>query len=526
MRRSALRVVAAAFAFVCFCAADAVAKDRALLVGIDEYKSPLVKGTDGCENDTLLLEGFLTKRLGFKGSDIHVLKNSDATADAIREEVRRWLVEGTRPGDRVFFAYSGHGTRVPDEPNGDEDRDKMDEALAVYDVEPRRPFIRGAPVVPARGYITDDEVSRWIGDLHGRQVVMLFDSCHSGTISRSGGDGGTQPSRFLRFKDDADSKDAGDVYSPDYDKPTSRDMGEYTEGFLKTAVEGVVVISAARSDQEAFPINARKYGRAQGALTYLFVEKQQESLIPVGRMQDALNEGMEELKRAGLLTRGRNGQYQSPQVEIYSRELAGLPLFGGTDGASWTLAPKIALHNSLSKTEVKIWTGDGRGEYSITKSAGSRGAGEMIPLFVKTSSPGYLYIWVFSRGEQGDVASLLFPSRFDENNRVEAGAISFPRCKEGRLTCEAKDRYEFYAAEPEGSDVWVALVTDERLELRESGHVYSWADAFDRIGLDKVQEALSKYVTEATTRGGGVRLAQRPTVADWQADTLVIKTHK
>ena len=524
MRRSALRVVAAAFALACLCAA-ARAKDRALLVGIDEYKSPLVKGTDGCENDTVLLKDFLTKSLKFDPNDIRVLTNRDATADAIREAVRRWLVEGTRPGDRVFFAYAGHGTRVPDEAKGDEDLDGMDEALAVYDVEPRLPIIRGAPVVPARGYITDDEVSRWISDLHGRQVVMLFDSCHSGTISRGADGGEARPSRFLRFKDDADSKGARAVYSPDYNtNKLSRDMGEATEGFLKTAVEGVVVISAAKADQEAFPIDAKGDGHIQGALTYLFVEKQRDRLIPVGRMQDELNQGMEELRRAGLLSRGRNGQYQSPQVEIYSQELAALPVFGGVGVASWTLAPQIALHNPLSNTEVKIWTGDGRSEYSITKRSSSRGPGELIPLLVRTSKPGYLYIWVFSRGEYGDAASCLFPSKYEENNRVPAGTISFPRCRDGKPTCEEK--YEFYAVEPEGSDVWVALVTDEKLDLRESGHVYSWADAFDRIGLVKVQEALSKYVTEATTRGGGVRLTQRPTVADWQADTLVIKTHR
>jgi hypothetical protein len=523
MRKSSLRVVAAAFALACFCAA-AHAKDRALLVGIDVYENPRFKAR-GCVNDTILLRDFLTSKLKFDKDDIHVLKNSEATADAIREEVRNWLVKDTRPGDRVFFAYAGHGTRVPDEPNGDEVQDKMDEALAVYDVEPRLPIIRGAPVIPARGYITDDEVSRWIGDLHGRQVVMLFDSCHSGTISRGVSGGSAAPSRFLRFSDDEDSEGTRAVYSPDYDKPTSRDMGEYTEGFLKTAVEGVVVISAARADQEAFPIDASKYKRMQGALTYLFVEKQQDGLIPVGGMQDALNEGMEELKRAGLLARGRNGQYQSPQVEIYSQGLAALPIFGGMGVASWTLAPQIALHNSLSKTEVKIWTGDGRNDYSITKSIRSRGQGETIPLLVRTSRPGYLYIWVFSRGEHGDVASCLFPSKFEEDNAVKAGTISFPRCRDGKQTCEEKDRYEFYAVEPEGSDVWVALVTDEKLDLRDSGHVYSWADAFDRIGLEKVQEALSKYVTQATTRGGAVGLTVRPTVADWQADTLVLKTH-
>lgn len=518
MRKGAVRVIAAALVLA-GCCAVAAAKDRALLIGIDRYQSRLIADTDGCENDTTLLKEFLTTKLKFRDVDVHILTNEDATVRKIRDAVRDWLIEGTQPGDRVFFAYSGHGTRVPDEPNGDEVLDHMDEALAVYDVEPKLPVVYGSPAVAVSGYITDDEVSRWVADLHGRQVVMLFDSCHSGTISRGADGGEERPSRFLRFKAEAGAHGTRDIYSPDYNtNPQSRDMGEATEGFLKQAVNGVVVISAAKADQEAFPIYLSN-GRAQGALTYLFVEKQRDGVIPVGSLQSVLNEGIEELKRAHLLSRGRNGQYQNPQVEMYSQQLAALPIFGGLKVESWTLAPELALHNQLSQTEVKIWTADGRKAYDLTR-------GETIPLVVSTSRPGYLYIWVFSRDEeQGDVARCLFPSEYEENNAVGAGTISFPRCKEGKANCTDKDRYEFFAANPPGRDVWVALITDQKLKLRGYEHVYSWAEAFEYIGLEKVRAALSKYVKEATTRGGGIRPTQ-PTVMDWQAGALVLQAHR
>jgi hypothetical protein len=518
MRKVVTRGLAAALMLAGCCAASA-AKDRALLIGIDRYQSPYVANTDGGENDTTLLKEFLKAKLKFRETDIRVLKNEKATADGIRDAVRDWLIEGTRPGDRVFLAYAGHGTRVPDEPKGDEVLDHLDEALAVYDVEPKLPVVYGSPAVAVSGYITDDEVSRWIADLHGRQVVMLFDSCHSGTISRGAG-GEEAPSRFLRFKTGSGGRETRDVYSPDYNtNPQSRDMSVTTEGFLKKAVNGVIVISAAKADQEAFPIIARQYGRAQGALTYVFVEKQQEGLIPVGSLQGVLNEGIEELKRARLLSRGRNGQYQSPQVEIYSQQLAAMPIFGGLGVESWTAAPELALHNQLSRTEVKIWTADGRRAYNLTR-------GESIPLVVSTSRPGYLYVWVFSRDEEhGDTARCLFPSKYEEDNAVAAGNISFPRCKEGKADCPEKDRYEFFATNPPGRDVWVALVTDQKLKLRGHDHDYSWAEAFDHIGLDKVRAALSQYVKEATTRGGGVRPVQ-PTVMDWQAGMLVLQAYK
>lgn len=499
-----------------------MARDRVLLIGIDDYENQNIKDIEGCENDTKLLKAFLISQLGFKEGDIKVLINKQATESEIRNFVLGWLIGDTRPGDRVFLAYSGHGTRVPDE-SGDEQKDGMDEALAAYDVRPREPVRKGRPVIPESGYILDDEISRWIADLHGRQVVMLFDSCHSGTISRGANNNAGLGSRFLRFKEEEVAREKGDVYSPDYNKSSrSRDMDTATEGFLDKVVNGVVIISAAKADQEAFPIFAGKYARQQGALTYLFVEKQLDSLVPIEKLQDTLSSGMDELKQAKLLTRGGNGEYQVPEVEIYSQQTA-LPIFGGPLKTSWTTAPEIALYNPLSKTKVEIWTADKRQAYSITTRNKYDQPGETIPLVVKTSDPGYLYIWVFSRNDE---AKCLFPSKFDKMNFVKAGTYTFPRCVGGKEKCADEDMYEYFASKPEGFDVWVALVTDQPLELRTDDYTYSWAEAFQRIGLEKVRVALSEYVKQATSRGGDVRLVQKPMVAAWQAGTVVLNAYK
>lgn len=500
-----------------------MARDRVLLIGIDDYENQHIKDIEGCENDTKLLKAFLISQLGFREGDIKVLINEQATESEIRKVVLGWLIGETQPGDRVFLAYSGHGTRVPDA-SGDEQKDGMDEALAAYDVRPREPVRKGKPVIPESGYILDDEISRWIADLHGRQVVMLFDSCHSGTISRGMGNNSVGlESRFLRFKDEEAAREKEDVYSPDYNKSSrSRDMDTATEGFLDKVVNGVVIISAAKADQEAFPIFAGKYGRQQGALTYLFVEKQMAGLVPIEKLQDTLSSGMEDLKLAKLLTRGRNGEYQVPEVEIYSQQNA-LPIFGGSPKTSWIAAPKVALYNPLSKTKVEIWTADNRQAYSITTRNKYGQPGETIPLVVRTSDPGYLYIWVFSRNDE---AKCLFPSKFDKMNFVKAGTYAFPRCKEGKETCADEDMYEYFASEPEGFDVWVALVTAQPLELRPNDYTYSWAEAFQRIGLEKVQAALSEYVRQATSRGGDVRLVQKPTVTAWQAGAVVLNAYK
>jgi|SRR5882724_5683534 len=61
---------------------------------------------------------FLVKSCGFLDSEIRLLVDDRATTDAIRERLA-WLVNGLRPGDRVLFHYSGHGTIIPlRAPNG------------------------------------------------------------------------------------------------------------------------------------------------------------------------------------------------------------------------------------------------------------------------------------------------------------------------------------------------------------------------------------------------------------------------
>ena len=71
-----------------------------------------------------------------------------------------------RRGDLFFLTYSGHGGQVPDV-TGEED-DKKDETWCLYD-----------------GQLIDDELyfelSRFAA---GVRILVLSDSCHSGTVTR------------------------------------------------------------------------------------------------------------------------------------------------------------------------------------------------------------------------------------------------------------------------------------------------------------------------------------------------------
>jgi hypothetical protein len=150
----------------------------ALCIGINDYPGT---GNDltGCVNDANDWATVLAER----GYTAVTLLNSDATGDAIRNGIRE-LVNTAKYGDRVVITYSGHGTWVPDR-NGDE-ADRRDEAICPYDLD--------------RGVIIDDELYGMFSvRARGARIVMISDSCHSGTVSRFANFGTTDTTSRVRF---------------------------------------------------------------------------------------------------------------------------------------------------------------------------------------------------------------------------------------------------------------------------------------------------------------------------------------
>jgi hypothetical protein len=72
------------------------------------------------------------------------------------------------PGGVFFLSYSGHGGQVPDRNDDDDETDHMDETWVAYDRQ-----------------IVDDELYALYGKFaEGVRIVVLSDSCHSGSVNR------------------------------------------------------------------------------------------------------------------------------------------------------------------------------------------------------------------------------------------------------------------------------------------------------------------------------------------------------
>jgi hypothetical protein len=99
------------------------------------------------------------------GYETTVLSTEAATRDAVQAAIRK-AADTLSSGDIFLLTYSGHGGQVPDR-NGDE-RDLADETWCLYD-----------------GELIDDEINYlWTSFAEGVRIVVLSDSCHSGTVTR------------------------------------------------------------------------------------------------------------------------------------------------------------------------------------------------------------------------------------------------------------------------------------------------------------------------------------------------------
>lgn len=155
---------------LCAPAVAQAAEWRALVIGIDAYEhvSPL----KGAVNDARDIAGTL-KAAGVQ--DLTTLYDEDATRDAV---LSNWqaLIERSAPDDVLVLSYAGHGAQEPEWVAGSED-DSMDEVflLAGFDV-----------AAPGNGErLRDDDVAAMLQAAGERSVLVLADSCHSGTMTRS-----------------------------------------------------------------------------------------------------------------------------------------------------------------------------------------------------------------------------------------------------------------------------------------------------------------------------------------------------
>ncbi|PFB76795.1 caspase family protein [Bacillus thuringiensis] len=142
-------------------------KGFSLHIGLNSVDPQHYAGWNGelvsCEEDAKDMEAIATS-LHYEHTS--KLLTTNATIDNVVKEIKN-AASSLESGDIFFLTYSGHGAQIPDQ--GNEETDGFDETWCLYD-----------------GQFLDDELySLWSLFKEDVRVVVLSDSCFSGTITRA-----------------------------------------------------------------------------------------------------------------------------------------------------------------------------------------------------------------------------------------------------------------------------------------------------------------------------------------------------
>lgn len=231
---------------------------RALVIGIDRYAN-LPYPLEGCVNDAKVLGALLADRFGFLPDQIVTLLDEGATRDRILSELDR-LVDAAAEDDIIVLTYSGHGSQMTDR-EGDEP-DGLDETIVPHD--------SGRAPHPNRD-ISDDELYVRLVSLaeKTRYVTLIFDCCHSGSISR---DAFGERSRWIEPDLRPVQELPPSVVPPELLADRPRDLGP--SGWLPLA-EHYVLIAGCRDDESSYEHTVTQGDGTvtHGALTYFLASE-------------------------------------------------------------------------------------------------------------------------------------------------------------------------------------------------------------------------------------------------------------
>jgi hypothetical protein len=226
---------------------------HALCIGINNYPGTQMD-LRGCVNDA----NDWADELGRRGFGVHKLLDAQATKAAMVKAFKSVIGEAGK-GDLVVITYSGHGTYVPDR-SGDE-RDGLDEALCPYDLQ------------TAGEALLDDEIRRlFAARKPGVKLVLISDSCHSGTVTRAAEpaaqDDDIPRPRFMPIGNWLPADKLPGAKSGKALDAVKAPAGVSPFGKILSESAGDLLLSGCEEGPNNFSYDARISGRPNGAFTY------------------------------------------------------------------------------------------------------------------------------------------------------------------------------------------------------------------------------------------------------------------
>jgi len=167
---------------------------RAFVMTIGDYPTQQGWGDLSSSNDKTIVTDLLLSQ-GFDASNIVTLSEQDATYAGFKKAMTEFT-STLKPGDIVYFHYSGHGQQVMDIPASEvkteyltqDEPDGYDEALVLYNAPQK-----WVGNYQFQEHLVDDQINHYFNEIRKKiggkgQIMAVFDSCHSGTVSRGSND--------------------------------------------------------------------------------------------------------------------------------------------------------------------------------------------------------------------------------------------------------------------------------------------------------------------------------------------------
>jgi hypothetical protein len=316
-------------------AGEAVANQRyALLVGVSSYPS-LGENLQlhGPKNDVVLMRALLQQK-GFDARNIRVLADGlpgagDPTNAAIMGELKVLTGRAAR-GDFVFLFFAGHGSQQPAKNIGSQnpEPDGLDEMFLPRDIGKW-----SGATESVQNAIIDDDLGAAITAIRNRGAFVwaVFDTCHSGTITRGIADEG------VRYRDV---------------KPV--DLGIPDAALAKAAKDAAALVPRTRGAGGDAPMTgvfgARANPDAGGFVAFYAAqswERAPEERLPAGHPDRqshgvftfslaqalAMNPAMSYRQAAQQILQRYRGRNQGQPTPLFEGPNLDQPVFGASGGA-------------------------------------------------------------------------------------------------------------------------------------------------------------------------------------------------
>jgi hypothetical protein len=431
------------------CAGNAVAANKALIVGVGKYQLPNanLKGIDLDVN----MASDMALYMGISPENVHVMMDENATLANVKAQMR-WLTKDVGPKDRVFFYFSGHGTQVPDQ-NGDE-ADGLDEAMVLNDIDGKS----------YNGLYIDDDFGEALKQIPSQNIIVMVDACHSGTGTKSWDSTGNS------FNVTEGQVKFLNLFNVKAKKSHTRDYGVSEKS---TGEGNYLAIAAAQDNQQSIATNrgslftvafrdAFDEERSKGNFSLQKVFKSTETRLSNSGVKFQPNlSGNMTIANAALKVVNNAGD--TPAAENVAAPSDAAP---AANSAPATVAPATpAVDTPTPPTEAPrngpLWTKlskllEGMPVLDISAPAVLLN-GEKTEFSINVPASGYLNVVMVGPTDNGTV---LFPNSFAKDNHVQAGKFTFPTAKMG---------FKITAMPPFGKTMVVAFLSEQPLNLLDEG---------------------------------------------------------